>query len=159
MSWRGDLERGPPRDGSFIISPYRRVGEVLVDGRRRCRVLICCIADLVAMLLLVLQWCRALVDALVMLHTGHNREKRPESEKEQFEDLSWIQTKVEDLPGRKDGIYRAPWALPVADPPTKELLHPSCHLPLRDLALYDPGGVGLPLVFKGRVGLILNGLD
>jgi hypothetical protein len=50
-------------------------------------------------------------------------------------------------------------ALPVVDPPAEDVLHPSYHLPLGDLALYDPGGVGLPPVLEGWVGLILDGLD
>jgi hypothetical protein len=48
---------------------------------------------------------------------------------------------------------------PVADAPAEDVLHPGCHLSLRDLALYDPGGDGLPLVLKGRMDPILDGLN
>jgi hypothetical protein len=50
-------------------------------------------------------------------------------------------------------------AFPVANAPAEDVLHLGRHLSLRDLALHNPGGVGLPPVLKGRVDLILDGLD
>jgi hypothetical protein len=52
-----------------------------------------------------------------------------------------------------------PWALLVADPPSKDVLHASYHLRLGDLALCNSGRVGLTPIFKGQMGPILKRLD
>jgi hypothetical protein len=49
--------------------------------------------------------------------------------------------------------------LPVADPPTEDVLRASHHLRLGDLALCDPSGVALPPVLTGRMGPVLERLD
>jgi hypothetical protein len=54
---------------SLVVTPHRRVGDVLVDGRRRCFLYIRSVADLVTAPILVAQWCRAPVDALAVLKT------------------------------------------------------------------------------------------
>jgi hypothetical protein len=68
----GDLGRCPSRSRSLIVTPHHRVGKVLVDGRRWCRLDVRRVTDLVAALLLVSQWRRAPVDTLAMLHTRHD---------------------------------------------------------------------------------------
>jgi hypothetical protein len=65
--WRDDLGWRPTRHGTgLVVAPHRRVRDVLVDGRRRHRLHVRCVADLVTALVLV-QWCRAPVDALAVL--------------------------------------------------------------------------------------------
>jgi hypothetical protein len=50
-------------------------------------------------------------------------------------------------------------ALPIADAPTEHVLQPRRHLPFGDLALGDPGGVGLAPILKGWVDPVLDGLN
>jgi hypothetical protein len=64
------------RGGSLAIAPHRRVGDVLVDGRRWCRLRVHHVTDFVAGLAFVAQWCRAPVDALTVLHNKTSRSRQ-----------------------------------------------------------------------------------
>jgi hypothetical protein len=69
----GDLGQHPPCGGSVVITPHRRIGDVLLDGRLRGRLHVRRITDLVTVLLLIAQWCGAPIDALTTLKTRQDR--------------------------------------------------------------------------------------
>jgi hypothetical protein len=52
-----------------------------------------------------------------------------------------------------------PWGTPCSDPPDEDVIRASYHLRLGDLVLRDSGWVGLTIVFKGRIGPVLERLD
>jgi hypothetical protein len=84
--------------GSLAVTPHRRVGDILVDGRRWRRLHVRHVADLVVVLILVAQWCWAPVDALAMLK---NKMQTFHQKTCTRTNLSWINIKVEDSPGRR----------------------------------------------------------
>jgi hypothetical protein len=65
---RGDPGWHPTRcGGSLVVTPNRRVRDVLVDGKRWCHLRVCHVVDFVVVLVLVAQRRRAPVDAFAVL--------------------------------------------------------------------------------------------
>jgi hypothetical protein len=109
--------------------------------------------DLEASVLFVAQGSKAPIDASTKLKTKRKK-KRPTSKPCKLSNDKETRSKTYRI-GRPIHTKRL-GALPVADAPDKDVIHPRRHLLLGDLALVDPGGVGLPLVHVRQVYPVLD---